>query len=182
MHRMRTLAAGLAVAVSLGAGAMALAPMALASAARPAGTGSFHTWRAAQRAAGFGLNAPSRTYGLRRNGPITIDRCPVTGQLSKRDVFASYGSFLGRELSIAQNNSGGPCGNFSAARKLGTVRVMGQRATLYGVCGRHLGPPCSSRKITLYLTWTKRGKYYEASSHNERRAAIVGFASSLRPV
>ena len=60
MHRMRTLAAGLAVAVSLGAGAMALAPMALASAARPAGTGSFLTWRAAQRAAGFGLNAPFR--------------------------------------------------------------------------------------------------------------------------
>ena len=51
MHRMRNLAAGLAVAVSLGAGGLTLAPTALASASRPAGTGEFHTWRAAQRAA-----------------------------------------------------------------------------------------------------------------------------------
>lgn len=182
MHRMRLLTVGLVVAVSLGAGATALAPLALASAARPAGIGSFHSWRAAQRAAGFGLYAPVRTYGLRRNGLIIVDRCQVTGKLSRRNVFAGYGSFLGRELSIAQNNSGGPCGNFGAARRLGTVRVMGQRATLYGVCGRHLGPPCSSRKITLYLTWAKHGKYYEASAHNERPASLVGFARSLRPV
>ncbi len=182
MHRMRLLTIGLVLAVSLGAGTTALTPVALAAAARPAGTGSFYSWRAAQRAAGFGLYAPSRTYGLRRNGLISVDRCAVTGKLSKRDVFASYGSFLARELSIAQMNSGGPCGNFGEARRLGTVRVMGRRATLYGVCGRHLGPPCSSRKITLYLTWTKHGNYYEASSHNERTATIVGFARSLRRV
>lgn len=182
MHRMRTLAAGLAVAVSLGAGATALAPGALASAARPAGVGVFHTWPAAQRAAGFGLLRPGRTYGLRPNGLISVVRCQVTGKLSKRDVFASYGSFMGRELSIRQDNAHGPCGNFGEARRLGHYRVHGRWAALFGVCGRHLGPPCSSRKITLYLTWAKGAKYYEASSHNERRATLVGFARHLHRV
>ena len=183
MHRMRTLAAGLAVAVSLGSGAMALAPTALASVARPASVGVFHSWRAAQRAAGFGLIRPGNTYGLRQNGLISVVRCQASGQMSKRDVFASYGSFLsGRELSIRQDNSGTPCGNFGAARVLGHYRVQGRRATLFGVCGRHLGPPCSSRKITLYLTWRKHGNYYEASSRNERRPAIVGFARTLHRV
>ena len=182
MHRMRTIAAGLAVAASLGAGATALAPAALASAARPAGIGVFHTWGAAQRAAGFGLLRPGRTYGLRPNGLISVVRCQVTGKRSKRDVFASYGSFLGRELSIRQDNASGPCGNFGEARRLGSYLVHGRRATLFGVCGKHLGPPCSSRRITLYLTWAKRGRYYEASAHNERRATLVGFARHLQRV
>jgi|CZKT01.1.fsa_nt_gi hypothetical protein len=182
MHRMRKLAAGLAVAVSLSAGTMALAPTAFASASRPVGTGAFASWRGAQRAAGFGLLQPTRTYGLRRSGAIIVDRCEATGRQSKRQVFAGYGSVLSRMLGIGQDNSGGPCGNFGAARRLGSYRVQGRRATLWGVCGPHLGPPCSSRRITLFLTWTKGGKYYVASSHDERRAAIVGFARSLRPV
>ncbi len=182
MHRMRTLAVGLTVAISLGSGAAALAPTALASVARPASMGAFHSWRAAQRAAGFGLIRPGNTYGLRRNGLISVVRCQATGQMSKRDVFASYGSFLGRELSLRQDNASTPCGNFGAARVLGHYRVQGRRATLFGVCGKHLGPPCSSRKITMYLTWRKNGNYYEASSHNERRHAIVGFARSLHRV
>ncbi len=182
MYRMRTLAAGLAVAVSLGTGAMALAPMALASAARPAGTGSFRTWPAAQRAAGFGLYAPSRTYGLRPNGLISVDRCMAAGKLSKRSVSASYGSFLARWLSIQQKNTRGACGNFSEARVFGYYVVQGRRATMWGVCGKNLGPPCSSRKITLYLTWEKHGIYYVAGSRNEPRAVIVGFARGLRRV
>ena len=169
MHRMRTLAVGLTVAISLGSGAAALAPAALASVARPASVGTFHSWRAAQRAAGFGLIRPGNTYGLRRNGLISVVPCQASGQMSKRQVFASYGSFLsGPELG--------------AARVLGHYRVQGRRATLYGVCGKHLGPPCSSRRITMYLTWRKHGNYYEASSHNERRHTIVGFARSLHRV
>lgn len=183
MHRMRTLAAGLTVAVSLGSGAMTLAPTALASVARPASVGAFGSWRAAQRAAGFGLIRPGNTYGLRRNGLISVVRCQASGQMSKRDVFASYGSFLsGPELSIRQDNASTPCGNFGEARVLGHYRVHGRRATLFGVCGKHLGPPCSSRKITMYLTWRKHGNYYEASSHDERRTTIVGFARSLHRV
>lgn len=183
MHRMRTLAVGLTVAISLGSGAAALAPAALASVARPASVGTFHSWRAAQRAAGFGLIRPGNTYGLRRNGLISVVPCQASGQMSKRQVFASYGSFLsGPELSLRQDNASTPCGNFGAARVLGHYRVQGRRATLYGVCGKHLGPPCSSRRITMYLTWRKHGNYYEASSHNERRHTIVGFARSLHRV
>jgi hypothetical protein len=182
MHRMRTLAVGLAVATCLGSGAMALAPTALASVARPAGTGSFHSWRAAQRAAGFGLLRPSYTAGLRQTGAISVDRCQAAGKLSKRSVFAGYGSFLARWLSIQQDNAGGGCGNFGEARVLGHYRVQGRRATMFGVCGKHLGPPCSSRKITLYLTWNKHGNYYVAGSHNERRHALVAFARGLYPV
>ena len=74
MHRMRTLAVGLTVAISLGSGAAALAPAALASVARPASVGTFHSWRAAQRAAGFGLIRPGNTYGLRRNGLVIRER------------------------------------------------------------------------------------------------------------
>ena len=171
MYRMRTLAVGLTVAISLGSGAAALAPAALASVARPASVGTFHSWRAAQRAAGFGLIRPGNTYGLRRNGLISVVPCQASG------------SFLsGPELSLRQDNASTPCGNFGAARVLGHYRVQGRRATLYGVCGKHLGPPCSSRRITMYLTWRKHGNYYEASSHNERRHTIVGFARSLHRV
>src|SRR5260370_15339806 len=115
MHRMRTFAAGLAVVVSLGAAATALAPVAFASAARPAGTGSFQGWRAAQQAAGFSLLRPGRTDRLGRAGAVISDRCQAYGQLSNRDVLADYGSFLRRLLAIEPNNSGGPRGTFGAA-------------------------------------------------------------------
>jgi hypothetical protein len=178
---MRTLTVGLALAVSLGGGAMTLAPAALAAPAAPAGIGAFHTWSAAQSAAGFGLRKPTRTYGLRL-GPIVVTRCQATGKLKKRNVIASYGSPLHRLLAITQNNSGGACGDFGSARKLGTYRVQGRRAVLYGACGKNIGPPCSSRKISLFLVWTKNGKYCLASSHNERRSTLVRFARSLRRV
>jgi hypothetical protein len=182
MHRMRTLTAGLALAVCLGGGAMTLAPAALAGPAGPAGTGAFHGWRSAQRAAGFGLIKPGSTYRLPRHGPVVVTRCQATGKLSSRQVIASYGSPLRRLLALNQNNSGGACGNFGAARRLGSYRVHGRRAVLYGACGKHIGPPCSSRKIALFLQWTKRGKYYLASAFNERRSALVGFARSTRQV
>src|ERR1700690_3488960 len=106
MQRMRTFAAGLTLVVSLGAGATALAPAALATPNTPMKTGSFSTWGAAQRAAGFGLMKPGKTYGLHR-GPIVVNRCLVNGKLSKRQVIAGYGSFLTKALAINQNNSGG---------------------------------------------------------------------------
>jgi hypothetical protein len=178
MHRMRTLTAGLALAVSLGGGTMTLAPTALAA---PAATGAFHSWSAAQRAAGFGLRKPTHSYGL-AGRPIVVAPCQATGMLKKREVIANYGSPLHRLLAINQNNSGGACGDFGSARKLGTYRVHGRRAVLYGACGKHIGPPCSSRKISLFLVWTKSGKYYLASAHNERRSTLVGFARSLKRV
>ncbi|HEY7145651.1 MAG TPA: hypothetical protein VH637_15525 [Streptosporangiaceae bacterium] len=199
MHRMPTIAAGIALAMSLGAGLLASAPAVAstagparpanppgpavtdgpASTARPASTGAFGSWASAQHAAGFGLRKPARTFGLRR-GPIVVSRCQAAGKLSRRNVIASYGSALRRLLALSQNNSGGACGNFGAARKLGHYRVLGRRATLWGACGKHIGPSCSSRKISLFLVWAKHRRYYLASSHNERRRTLVRFARGLR--
>ena len=106
----------------------------------------------------------------------------ASGKLSKRSVSASYGSFLARWLSIQQKNTRSACGNFAEARVLGHYVVQGRRATMWGVCGDSLGPPCSSSKITLYLTWAKHGIYYVAGSHKEPRAALVSFARGLHRV
>jgi hypothetical protein len=182
MLRIRALAAGLALAVGMGAATAELAPAALASARAPAVTGSFHTWRAAQRAAGFRLKHPTRLHRLTRTGDIVVTRCEVTGKLRKRNVFASYGKPQHRFLQIAQNNSGGPCGDFGEAKDLRKVRVHGARATLFGVCGFAGEPSCHKRDIFLFLIWRHHHVFYVASSHNERARVLINFARSLRPV
>jgi hypothetical protein len=179
----RIFAAGLAVAVGMGCASAALAPAAMAaSGATPAATGSFSTWRAAQDAAGFQLIRPTRLHGLTRSGHIQVTRCEVTGELKKRDVLASYGSSRHRELNLEQNNSGEPCGNFGEAKDLGTFRVHGVRATLFGACGIMGEPSCGKRDIFLFLTWKKGGISYQAASHDELRSTLVNFARSTRNV
>ncbi len=180
MLRIRAVAAGLALAVGMGAAPAALAPAAFATAGRPAATGSFQSWHAAQRAAGFRLKRPTRLHGLTRSGPIVVTHCEVTGKLSKHVVYASYGKVRHRYLNITQNNSGGPCGNFGEAKKLRTYRVHGARATLFGVCGIKGEPSCHKRNIFLFLTWRRHHIFYVATSHNERRRVLVNFARSLR--
>ena len=194
MSRARLLTVGPLLAVSLLAASAVAATSALAAPARtapartaPAGTaragiGAFLRWRPAQRAAGFALLRPTSTYGLDRSGPILVQRCTATGAARKRDVIASYGSFRRRLLGIEQNDSGGPCGNFGAARKLDTYRVDHAAARLWGICRMPHAPRCRARKIWLFLTWRKHGVYYQASSHNVWRAVIVGFARGLAAV
>jgi hypothetical protein len=182
MLRIRAAAAGLALAVAMGAAPAALAPAAFASAGRPAAIGSFHSWHAAQRAAGFRLKRPTRLHGLTRSGLIVVMRCEVTGKLRKRNVFASYGKVQHRYLNISQNNSGGPCGNFGEAKKLRTYLIHGARATLFGVCGMKGEPSCHKRNIFLFLTWRRHHIFYVATSHDERRHVLVNFARSLRAV
>src|ERR1022692_1133813 len=46
-----------------------------ALAAGPARTGTFKTWPAAQKAAGFKLLKPTSTFGLRRQGGINVMQC-----------------------------------------------------------------------------------------------------------
>jgi hypothetical protein len=181
MQRMRTFAAGLTLAVSLGAGATALAPAASATPNVPTTTGSFRTWHSAQHAAGFNLMKPAKTYGLQR-GPILVQRCLVTGKLNKRQVIAGYGNPSHKLLAIYQTNANTPCGNFGEAKKLGHYQVHGRRATLWGACGMPGEHSCHSRKIVLYLVWKKSGKYYQASSFNEKRGTLVSFARHLRHV
>ena len=183
----RTLAAGLVLAVSLGTAAASLAPAALASAGLlvPArSTGNFRSWPAAQRAAGFTLLRPSRTFGLKRTGSLFVSRCHVTGYPRKdRDVIASYGHPAHALLTIEQDDAAFVCGSqFGVAVKLGKFRVDGVRAQLWGACRVEGMPPCSSRNIFLFLEWRHHHHSYLASSHGEHRGTIVAFARGLHPV
>ncbi|MGO9081942.1 MAG: hypothetical protein ACLQDY_23370 [Streptosporangiaceae bacterium] len=185
LHRIRGLTVAATLAVSLAAASALAAPAALAAASGPvpaARTGSFTSWRAAQRAARFRLRRPTDTAGLKRAEPILVEPCVASGELRKRIVVTSYGSFRRGLLAITQNNSGMPCGNFGEAKKLGTYRVLGAKATLWGYCGLPHAPSCHSRKVTFYLTFRKSGVYYEASSYNRWQRTLLRFGRSLRRV
>jgi hypothetical protein len=186
-----TLAAGLAGLVMLTAApALAAAPAATTArpgpaAGTPAATGSFKTWPAAQRAAGFRLKAAKRTYGLKRRHPILVGKCEVTGKLSKRDVYAEWDGTRNaskRYMSVDQNNSGGACSNFGAARPLGTYRIRGHKAHMFGFCGGMGLPSCRTRNIVLVLAWKAGRNYYVTYSNNEWRSTLAGFSRSLRRV
>ena len=181
MRRIRRTTAGLALGFA--AAALSLSLAAGAAQAAPAGTGSFRTWPAAQRAAGFKLLKPAKLFGLKQTGKIDVAKCEVTGETSARLVEAAYGMPKKALLSIQQNNSGGPCGNVGVARNLGHYRVDGVRAYLIGECGLpEIPKSCSSRDIWLFLSWTKGHVFYQASSHDQWRATIVSFARHLVPV
>ncbi len=173
-----TLAAGLAAVALLTAGpAFAAAPAAPAAVAG----GSYGSWARAQRAAGFRLKKPHRLFGLTRTHPILVGQCDAAGQRGKHDVYAQWNSKNGLTyLSIDQNNSGRPCSNFGAAKYLGSWRIQGRKARMYGFCGRGKLPSCTSRKVTLVLAWKGGSRYYVDYSHNEWRRTLVSFARSMR--
>jgi len=183
MFRTRAVVSCAALALSLGTTTAALAPAALASpAAAPAGNGSFTSWTAAQKAAGFSLKKPTVLHGLARTGKILVTTCEVTGELTKRDVGANYGKLSTGLLTIDQNNSGHPCGDIGDARLLATPKVDGVKAQLFGACGMTGEPACSSKRTFLFLIWKKGKISFVAQSHQETRAAIISFARSLTPV
>ncbi len=147
--------------------------------ASPAGLGSFASWRAAQRAAGFRLVRPSVTFGQRRNGNISVSKCLVKREFAKRIVIANYGRTVRAMFSVNQNNSGRPCLRTTRLTRLGRATVHGARATLSGLCGRSGLPACTARKIWLFLAWSRHHVYYVTSSFGERRATLVRFARGL---
>ena len=147
--------------------------------ATPGGLGSFASWRAAQRAAGFRLLKPSVTFGQRRNGNISVSKCLVRHEFAKRVVIANYGRTVRAQLSVSQNNYGRPCLRMTRMTRLASVSVRGARAALSGLCGRTGFPACTSRRIWLYLTWSRHGIYYVTSSWGERRSTLISFARGL---
>jgi hypothetical protein len=196
-HSVRRLAAGSMLVVTMAAMSGLTAASALAAPARtasparaataavaaaPAGTGPFSTWRRAQRAAGFRLRRPTYTAGLRRAEPVLVEKCLAAHELSKRNVLSLYGSLRKGLLVLEQNNSGHPCGDFGEAKKLGTYRIEGAKATLWGSCGAHGMPPCSHKRIALFLEWRRYGIYRLASSYNERKRTLLRFARGLKKV
>ncbi|MEP7025057.1 MAG: hypothetical protein ABJB47_14945 [Actinomycetota bacterium] len=106
----------------------------------------------------------------------------MTGQLTKHIVGVVYGSPLHTFLDLDQDNSGHPCGDIGDAKPLGTVKVDGVKAHLFGFCGLPGEPGCSSKAIQLNLIWAKHGISYIGSSFGETRAALINFSRSLTPV
>ena len=142
-------------------------------------TARYHSWRRAQRAAGFRLKVPARTYGLARKNAILVGPCDAAGQRRKRDVYAEWGA--GQTfLALDQNNSGSACSNFGAARFLGRFRVQGHRARLYGFCGSRGLPSCRAKAAVLVLTWRAGKRFYVVYSSHQWRATLLGFARHLR--
>jgi hypothetical protein len=176
------------VAAIAAVGALA-APAAanLASKANPvkrvalAATGTYKTWPAAQRAAGFGLYRPTATYGLRDAGHIIVSVCEGTGKTSRHVVSASYGTFNTKTLGLSQNNSGGACGNANEGSYITAYRIHGVKAQLYGYCNLTGAPSCSTTKVELWLVWKHDGVYYVASSFDMARTRLVHFAAMLKP-
>ena len=166
------LAAGLA-----GLAMLAAAPAADAApaAAAPA---SYSTWSAAQKAAGFTLYAPKYTHGLSRTNKISVTKCQVTGKTRYHDVFAQWGGKT--FLALDQNNSGGACSNFGAAKPLGTHTSGGVSYRLYGFCGTADKPSCRSASAPLVLVWKIGSRYYVAYSHGVFRGTLEKFAASIK--
>lgn len=155
---------------------------ALAAAAplRSAGTGLFSSWSGAQKAAGFQLMRPTKTFKLPIANKISVARCEISKKKAKkRLVIASYGRTVRANLTISQNNSGGPCTITRKGTLLGHFLVLGARATLIGDCGMHGLPSCKSTKIFMFATWRAHSVFYQAMSFGEPRTTIVSFARSL---
>lgn len=187
MQRNRIMTAVVASITSavLAAGAVA-ATGAMAAQDHKPRLGTFRSWPAAQQAAGFRLLRPTRTFGLRINGKITVTRCLTRKLIKKKKgaklVFANFDPTPSAALEISQNNSGGPCRSVGEVRRLGAFKVDGVTATLLGECGRKPFNACSSRRIWLFLSWRRRGVYYMASSYDELARTILAFARDLKPV
>jgi hypothetical protein len=176
VHSTRMMAAVLALGIGIGSLSADVASAGQVPASR---TGAFRTWHAAQSHAGFGLLRPTRTHGLRRTPLIFVSRCQAAGKLGKIVVIAGYGSTPNANLSLNQNNSGGRCLPIGRTRRLGRFKVSGVWARLRAACGLRGFPSCRSRRIYLFLTWAKHGRYYVAISHDLRAATLLSFARSL---
>ena len=195
MRVQRTFLLALSLAASLAAAGQiavpALASTASASTAS-ASTGpgvaagsvrSLPTWGAAQRAAGFGLLMPGRTYGLRRFGGVRVGPCFVPKAAKAHDVFASYGPRGNRVMYLDQNNHGRLCAsNRLKMTALGSYRIHGVTAHLAGVCGHKHQPSCRSAGFLKLLSWRAGGRFYQVGAWDEPRAAITGFAVALHRV
>ena len=156
---------------------------ALAATAPAAGVGQFTTWRAAQRAAGFGLMKPTNTYGVHRAGKIMVTRCEEHLRSRYRVTTANYGSSAFHYIVLSQNNSGGACQREGTSHRIGRVRVQGVTAVLRGLCDMAHLPRCkSNRKAWFFLTWRKHGVYYMAASYGEWQSTLIGFGRHLVPV
>jgi hypothetical protein len=153
--------------------------------------GTYHSWPAAQRAAGFGLLRPGESDGLKLNSRgITVGGCEGYSAARYATVIALYGADTpgSRQFTLFQADAPHakmyPCSNIGEATSLGSYKVDGTTAVLYGACGTLKGEPRCTRRyhVWLELRWVRHGVEYQVQSHDESRAANVAFARNLHKV
>lgn len=196
MRSIRTASAGLVLAMSLSAVSVGLAGAASAAPAQPTPhpAKGYPTWHAAQRAAGFPLLKPAKTFGHKRLGDVRVAACPRPRSTVNRrnlQVVALYGATKRPALHLIaflQDNSRVPClGPLGrpGGKIIARVQVDGVTAILtrghIRICLRRSSgkPKCNSGLVTLQLRWTKRGHRYRITGIGEPRALIIGFARNL---
>jgi hypothetical protein len=204
MRKIRTVTAGLILAVGLSGAGVGLAGAASAAPPSPAPPAPvpvrvFRTWPAAQRAAGFRLVRPARTDGLKRRGGIDVARCqPARLRRGRRDrqVSVTYRSRhpavpLGRMITLSQANAPRvPCPAFvlaPAGKVVGRVRVDGATAILtrarIGWCvGKPGGRRTCSFAVIRGLSWARHRHFYRVVGVRVGRAQLVAFARGLTAV
>jgi hypothetical protein len=207
MHSIRKVTTGLVLAVSLSTVSVGLADAASAAPVQPAAhtnkivpIKSYRTWEAAQKAAGFPLLKPTRTFGLKLRPGILVLGClrqiPLHPGKRTRQVLAMYRGRRGLlpALSFSQGRTRHvPCAMPPFPRQakiIAKVRVDGVVAILSRahafLCilkvGSNKKPTCT--KFPLWqLTWSKHGHFYRVMSPTKAgRIRVVGFARSLVPV
>jgi hypothetical protein len=178
-----------ASAIAAGIGITATSSMAAADASPAAGhakvhAGTYHSWKAAQHAAGFRLLRPAGTDGLKpTNGGIQVGQC---GSPKYANVYAQYGHDSGKLIGLIQDDApkATPCSNIGIATTLGHYKVDGTKATLLGACGTQVPglPSCRHYHVWLDLVWTRHGHYYQVQTHDESRSKIVAFARHLHKI
>jgi hypothetical protein len=152
----------------------------LAATTAAAQAGSYSTWAKAQKAAGFKLLVPHKTFGLTSN-PISVDPCFVTGALKKRQVSTVYGKDHHPQLGVYETNNPFPCFNNGESTTLATYTVHHHKATLIGFCGLPHLPSCSSKKVLYHLSWSEPHRAYFASAAGGATIKqLVDFARSWK--
>jgi len=190
IHRIRRMAAAGSCALAMVSAAVGLSAGTATAAVTAVHDGTYHSWPAAQRAAGFGLLRPGVSDGLKLNSRgITVGGCEGYPAARYATVIALYGANTSssRQFTLFQADAPHasiyPCSNIGEATRLGSYKVDGTTAVLYGACGTLKGErPCTGRHLWLELLWVRHGVEYQVQSHDESRAANVAFARKLHKV
>jgi len=132
-------------------------------------------WTAAAAKLDMPVLAPTQTFGmtLKRIHARGIDCGPITEELE-----AYYGAGEARKLTILEGKPA-YCGDIGDAPVLGTPRVHGKKATLYGYCQ---GTGCKHATFKYALLWREHGVQVSLLSRGLPRPKLLRLAASMEVV